>query len=109
MEMLHVIVDRPIGYIDAFGNHYPINYGYIAGVIDGDGEEQDAYILSKSVTQPLETFEGVLIAIIKRADDVEDKWVISSPEETFSRAEITKAVDFMERYFDSSIILVDLA
>lgn len=107
MEMLHVIVDRPIGYIDAFGNHYPINYGYVAGVMGGDGEEQDAYILPKSVTQPLETFKGVLIAVIKRADDVEDKWVISSPGENFSLAEITKAVYFIERHFNSRIILIE--
>ena len=42
-----VTVDRPLGsrhpeYTDMV---YPVNYGYIAGIIAPDGEEQDAYIL----------------------------------------------------------------
>ncbi|WP_325166819.1 hypothetical protein [Enterococcus saccharolyticus] len=28
-----VTIDRPIGYVDDYGNCYPINYGYVAGVI----------------------------------------------------------------------------
>lgn len=38
-------IDRPIGTIH-HGTVYPINYGYIEGLIAGDGEEQDVYILS---------------------------------------------------------------
>ncbi|MFZ1656775.1 MAG: inorganic pyrophosphatase, partial [Lactococcus raffinolactis] len=38
---LNVTIDRPIGY-DHEGTIYPINYGYVAGVMGGDGEEQDA-------------------------------------------------------------------
>ena len=53
------MVDRPIGY-----HHgdivYPINYGYIPGVIAEDGEEQDAYILG--VEEPLAEFDGVVVA-----------------------------------------------
>lgn len=36
-----------------------------------DGEEQDAYVLG--VTKPLNEFEGVILAIIHRINDVEDK------------------------------------
>ena len=39
-------VDRPIGSIHPkhAALHYPINYGYIEGILAADGEEQDAYI-----------------------------------------------------------------
>ncbi len=35
-------IDRPMGYVHKKENYsltYPINYGYIPGVIGGDGEE----------------------------------------------------------------------
>lgn len=44
---LKVTIDRPIGYIDSFNNTYPINYGFVPGIIGGDGEEQDVYVISK--------------------------------------------------------------
>ena len=46
-KFVTVTVDRPLGsfhpkYPDLY---YPVNYGYIKGVMALDGEEQDAYIL----------------------------------------------------------------
>lgn len=35
---LRVTIDRPIGFEDDYGNIYPINYGFVLGVIGGDGE-----------------------------------------------------------------------
>lgn len=35
---LRVTIDRPIGFEDDYGNIYPINYGFVPGVIGGDGE-----------------------------------------------------------------------
>ncbi len=46
-KVYQVIIDRPIGYIDKFGNQYPINYGYVPNLLAGDDEEQDVYIISK--------------------------------------------------------------
>ncbi len=57
-KIYQVIIDRPLGYIDKFGNQYPINYGYVPNLLAGDGEEQDVYIISKAVRQPLTAFEG---------------------------------------------------
>ena len=101
-----VTIDRPIGYVDKFQNSYPINYGFVPGLIGGDGEEQDAYIISEEVTEPLDNFEGELIAIIIRKDDVETKWVVSGIGETYTIEEIRAKVNFIEQYFDSSIELV---
>ena len=40
-KLVHVVIDRPIGY--QHGDiTYPINYGYIPGVIAGDGEDRIA-------------------------------------------------------------------
>ena len=75
---LTVIIDRPIGY-DHDGTIYPINYGYVAGIMGGDGEEQDAYILTEG-DQPLKTFTGQLIAVVHRADDVETKWIVADSD-----------------------------
>ncbi|UHP10501.1 inorganic pyrophosphatase [Listeria marthii] len=103
---LKVTIDRPIGYTDKFGNVYPLNYGFVEGIIGGDGEEQDVYILSREISGPIETFEGDLIAVITRNDDVEDKWVVAPENENFSIEEIREKVYFIEQYFDSEIKLI---
>ncbi|MBF2488295.1 inorganic diphosphatase [Listeria marthii] len=105
-QTLKVTIDRPIGYTDKFGNVYPLNYGFVKGIIGGDWEEQDVYILSREISGPIETFEGDLIAVITRHDDVEDKWVVAPPNEDFSVEEIREKVHFIEQYFDSEIELI---
>lgn len=67
-----VTVDRAMGtyHPEHPDMYYPINYGYISGIIAPDGEEQDAYIIG--VDKPVQEFTGKIIAIIHRNDDVED-------------------------------------
>lgn len=96
-----VVVDRPVGY--RHGNVvYPVNYGYIPDVLAGDGEEIDAYILG--VAEPLETFEGIVIAVVCRDDDVEDKLVVAPEGMVLHQAQIREAVQFQEQYFKSYIV-----
>lgn len=100
-----VKVDRPMGsyhpkHKDLF---YPINYGYIEGIIAPDGEEQDAYILG--VNEPVKEFTGKVIAIIHRYDDEEEKWVVAPENTTFTKDEIIEQVDFQEKYFKRDIIM----
>ncbi|MGN0498906.1 MAG: inorganic diphosphatase [Acutalibacteraceae bacterium] len=98
-----VTVDRAMG--TRHPNHsdiiYPINYGYIKGIIVSDGEEQDAYIIG--VTEPVENFTGRVIAVIHRLDDIEDKWVVAPFDKHFSRQEIINQVNFQEKYFKISL------
>lgn len=98
-----VTVDRPLG--SCHPNHsdiwYPVNYGYIEGIIAPDGEEQDAYILGVEV--PIESFTGTVIAIIHRHDDVEEKWVVAPEGMTFSREEIQQLTRFQEQYFSIEV------
>ena len=100
-----VTVDRPLG--SRHPKHpdmiYPVNYGYIEGLHAPDGEEQDVYILG--VNEPIEKFEGIVIAVIHRKDDVEDKLVAAPVGMKFTKSEIAAAVEFTEKYFDSEVIL----
>ena len=68
-----------------------------------DGEEQDAYILG--VRQAVETFTGRVIAVIRRQDDVEEKWVVVPEGVSFSKEEIRAQVAFQERYFQYEIMM----
>lgn len=100
-----VTVDRPLGsaHPDFPEMIYPINYGYIEGIIAPDGEEQDAYILG--VLQPVKQFSGRIIAIVRRADDVEEKWVVCPEGQNFTKQEIAELIRFQEQYFQSEIIM----
>ena len=103
-KIVKVIIDRPLG--SCHPEHtdlvYPVNYGYIEGLLAGDGEEQDAYILG--VLEPLKEFTGRVIAIIHREDDCEDKWVVAPEGVMFSREQIEERVLFQEKYFRYRII-----
>ena len=104
-KTVKVIIDRPLGTYHPKHKdlYYPINYGYIEGIIAPDGEEQDAYVLGVDV--PVREFEGRIIAIIKRFDDVEEKWVVAPEDMTFTKEEIMKQVEFQEKYFKTEIII----
>lgn len=100
-KTVHVVVDRPIGC-----HHgdivYPVNYGYIPGLLAGDGEEQDAYILG--VSEPISEFDGQVVAAIRRKNDSEDKLVVAPVGNVYHQGQIAEAVHFQEKYFDISII-----
>lgn len=103
-KKVDVIIDRPVGHVHVTKGvtlHYTINYGYIPGVIGGDGEEQDVYVLG--VTEPLERFTGTVIGAIRRRDDNEDKLVVSPEDMVFHQGQIEEATYFVEKYFDSTI------
>ena len=100
-----VTVDRPLGSYHPKHKdmYYPINYGYVAGIIAPDGEEQDAYLLG--VDEAVEKFTGTVIAVVHRNDDVEEKWVVVPKGMTFTKEEIREQIHFQEQYFDSEIVM----
>lgn len=102
---MRVVVDRPLGsyhpeYKDMY---YPVNYGYIEGIIAPDGDEQDAYIIGAD--EPVKEFVGKIIAIIHRNDDVEEKWVVAPQKLYFTKEQIREKVLFTEQYYDFEIIM----
>ena len=100
-KTVHITVDRPIGYQHGT-TVYPVNYGYIPGMIAGDGEEQDAYILG--VEEPVTSFDGQVIGAIRRKNDCEDKLIVAPEGRIFHQAQIEEAVFFQEQYFDHYVI-----
>lgn len=98
-----VTVDRPMGSVHPKHEDiiYPINYGYIDGVIAPDGEELDVYILG--VSEPIKEFTGKVIAVIHRKNDIEDKLVAVPDGFSVTRDEIRNSVRFQEQYYDSEI------
>ena len=104
-KIVKVTVDRPLG--SAHPNYpdmiYPINYGYVEGIIAPDGEEQDAYILG--IEFPIKEFEGKVIAIVHRLNDIEDKWVVAPQNDNYSKEDIEKQIFFQEQFFSYEIII----
>lgn len=92
-------VDRPLGstHPDFPAMVYPVNYGYAEGVIGGDGEPQDVYVLG--VDEPLETFTGTVIGVLHRLNDLEDKWIVTPDGRPMPREEILEAIAFQEQYY----------
>jgi inorganic pyrophosphatase len=103
-QHVKVIIDRPLGsrhpqHADIL---YTVNCGFMPGTVSGDGHPIDAYIAG--VDQPLSEFEGVVIAVVVRADDVEDKLVVAPEGRRFSVEEIEALVRFQEQFFNSRIV-----
>ena len=100
-----VTVDRPLGSVHPEHANvvYPVNYGFIDGIIGGDGEWQDAYILGSD--KPVTTFDGVVIAVIIRTNDIETKWVVAPIGTNYTKEQISQAVYFQEQYFNSQILV----
>jgi inorganic pyrophosphatase len=103
-KTVHIGIDRPIGYVhhkEKYDLIYPINYGYIPGVLGGDGEELDVYLLG--VENPVEEYDAEIIAIVHRHNDVEDKLVGAPKGMRYTAEEIARAVHFQEQYYNSEI------
>ena len=95
-------IDRPIGYVHKKKDYtltYSVNYGYIPGILGGDGEELDVYLLG--VNSPVSEYTGKIIGIIHRHNDVEDKLVMAPEEMSFTAEQIADAVRFKEQYYES--------
>ena len=103
-KTVRIKIDRPIGYVHKKPGKtlvYPINYGYIPGVLGGDGEELDVYLLG--VDEPVEEFEGRIIGIVYRQNYVEDKLIMAPVGAAFDKKTIEKQIDFQEKYYITSV------
>lgn len=103
-KTVRIEIDRPIGYVHKKENYsltYPINYGYIPGVLGGDGEELDVYLLG--VDNPVNEYTGKIIGIVHRENDVEDKLAMAPDGMNFAQNEIAEQVHFQEQYYKTEI------
>ncbi len=103
-KTVDILIDRPIGYIHKKENYnltYPINYGYIPGVLGGDGEELDVYLLG--VDKPVTEYSAKIIGIVHRENDVEDKLIAAPEDMIFNQAQIAEAINFQEQYYKTYV------
>ena len=54
--------------------------------------------------EPLETFEGNVVAIIHRTNDNDDKLVVMKEGSNYTDDQIRALTEFQERWFESTII-----
>lgn len=102
-QKVTVKMDRKLGDLHPkWGWVYPVNYGFIPGIIAPDGEELDAYVLK--VTTPVSEFEGEVAAIVHRTDNDDDKLVVIPAGDTITDEEIEAATEFQEKYFKHAIV-----
>lgn len=100
---VQVTMDRPLGSTHPkHGFVYVVNYGYIAGIKAPDGEDLDAYFLG--VDTPMQTGEGVCVAIAHRRDNDDDKLIVVPEGVSMSDEEIMSAIHFQEQWFDTVIV-----
>ena len=103
-KVVDIEIDRPIGYVHKKKNYdlvYPINYGYIPGVLGGDDEELDVYLMG--VDKPVEKCACRIIGIVYRRNDVEDKLIAAPVDMRFTAEEIAAAIHFQEQYYDTFV------
>ena len=102
-KIVKMKIDRKLGTLHPkHGFMYMLNYGYIENTISPDGEELDAYLLG--VFEPVEEFEGRVIAIIHRTNDNDDKLIVVPEGKEYSDEKIIALTEFQERFFKSVII-----
>ena len=97
-------IDRPIGYVHTKGEKtltYPINYGYIPGVLGGDGEELDVYVLG--IDTPVKECTVMVIGIAHRENDVEDKLIAAPEGMSFNEKQMADAIRFQEQYYKTTV------
>ncbi|MEK9165931.1 MAG: inorganic diphosphatase [Patescibacteria group bacterium] len=102
-KIADVIIDRPINSLHPEHKfRYLANYGFIPNTKAPDGEEIDAYVLA--VDKPIKEFKGVVIAIIHRLNDNDDKLVVVPDGKNLTDKNIKDQTYFQEKYFESEII-----
>ncbi|MGN1390133.1 MAG: GNAT family N-acetyltransferase, partial [Bulleidia sp.] len=101
-----VTIDHPYG---SFHPHvpdllYPCNCGYAEGIGTLDGDFQDVYVYGPE--EPLETFHGIVIAIIYRRNESGSKWVAAASRD-YDRQDVINTIGPLEQYSDTRVIWLE--
>ena len=98
-----VVVDCSMGSKHPkFGFVYETNYGYVPDIKGPDGENLDVYYLG--VNQPITKGIGMVIAIVHRLADDDDKLVVVPQGIELTSEDIEKQIAFQEKWFDHEIL-----
>lgn len=106
-RMVTVVVEHTIGenhplYPDT---QYLCNYGYVDEVMKETGEFQNAYVYGAE--EPVDSFRGIVIAVIYRKGEEETQWVVGRQGKTMDHEEIKKMVGFQEQFYETRFVFID--
>ncbi|MGL5411360.1 hypothetical protein [Cetobacterium sp.] len=68
------------------------------------GEKVDVYVIGEF--EVIEEYEGYVVAIIERTDDIENKLVVCKEKNKYSEEQIKVLIEFQERFFKTKIIMI---
>lgn len=106
-QELDATITRPIGtvhprYKDII---YEVNYGVIKDYKLNDDRELKTYIVGESMPTELNgTYHGLVVGILHRLNDDNDRIIISPIGRRLSDEEIISKTEFVEGYFVTEII-----
>lgn len=55
--------------------------------------------------KPVSEITGKIIAVIRRINDIEEKWVVAPEYAFFSKEEIAEQVKFQEQFFEYELLM----
>jgi GNAT superfamily N-acetyltransferase len=102
-----VTVDHPLGSLHGTiaDQEYPVNAGYISNPISLDGELREAYVCG--VEEPVDSFTGVVIAIVYRLENDAAQYVVSPPGQMIDHDRVINDIAFEEQYYETRIVWAD--
>lgn len=81
---------------------FPINFGVIPDVLDGEGKKLECYIVGTDKIN--NEFTGKCIAVLHKFDNTEDKLIVTQNDKNFSDSEIREILKFQEKNYLNEII-----
>lgn len=102
-QKVHVTVEATYGsFHPQFADtQYPCNYGYVEEILKESGEYVNAYVYG--INEPIDTFQGVIIAVIYRKE-TDQPIVVVSKETTYNRQDVINTVGEIEQYYQTKMI-----
>ena len=103
-KMVDVTIDHPYGSHHPYRDlQYELNYGYCYI------KESDTYINAYvyGIKEPIESYEGIVVAVIYHKEDSGIRLVVASPLENIERDKLIQEIGFEEQYYDTYIYTRD--
>ncbi len=80
-----------------------LNSGYFTDLKTPNNKYQNVYVIG--VKKPIKEFEGKVIAIINRIDEIENILVVSYNNKKYTKEEILKLINYEDKKYKSKITL----
>jgi len=102
-RQVEVVVDHAVGSPLLDGRPSLINLGHVPGTHGWARLPVAAYLLG--IGAPVARGNGLVVAVLRRHDDVEDRVAVADGTSVWDRAAIARAVAGHERWFTSEVLI----